>query len=185
MKNALIAAVVAAVVAAASGTAATIVVTSKNIKNGTIQSVDISAKAKRALKGNRGPRGLRGFVGAPGARGLPGPPGPSGPPGPLPGLMGLRTVTNTVSVPANTSGQINATCPPGEMAVSGGFTFDGVTTRSYGEGASWGAVGFNDLPNPTDLTAIAYCSRNFTRFPSAMDYASSERFAGARRPASQ
>jgi hypothetical protein len=54
MKNALIAAVVAAVVAAASGTAATIVVTSKNIKNGTIQTVDISAKAKRALKGNRG-----------------------------------------------------------------------------------------------------------------------------------
>ena len=53
MKNALIAAVVAAIVAAASGTAATIVVTSKNIKNGTIQTVDISAKAKRALKGNR------------------------------------------------------------------------------------------------------------------------------------
>jgi hypothetical protein len=55
MKSALIAAVVAAVIAAASATAATIVVTSKNIKNGTIQTVDISAKAKRALKGNRGP----------------------------------------------------------------------------------------------------------------------------------
>jgi hypothetical protein len=54
MKDALIAAVVAAVVAAASGTAATIVVMS-NIKNGTIQMVDLSAKAKRALKGNRGP----------------------------------------------------------------------------------------------------------------------------------
>jgi len=52
MKNALVAAVVAAVVAAASGTAATMIVTSKNIKNGTIQTVDISAKAKRALKGN-------------------------------------------------------------------------------------------------------------------------------------
>lgn len=89
MKNALIAAVVAAVVAAASGTAATIVVTSKQIKNGTIQSVDISAKAKRALKGNRGPRGFRGLggfqgvQGAPGVAGAAGPQGPAGPPGHL------------------------------------------------------------------------------------------------------
>jgi hypothetical protein len=87
MKNALIAAVVAAVVAAASGTAATIVVTSKNIKNGTIQTVDISAKAKRALKGNRGlqgpaglpgPQGLAGVAGPQGAKGDPGPEGPPG-----------------------------------------------------------------------------------------------------------
>ena len=78
MKNALIAAVVAAVVAAASGTAATIVVTSKNIKNGTIQTVDISAKAKRALKGNGGPRGPRGLAGAQGIQGLQGPQGATG-----------------------------------------------------------------------------------------------------------
>ena len=85
MKNALIAAVVAAIVAAASGTAATLVVTSKNIKNGTIQTVDISAKAKRALKGNRGPRGLRGAQGAQGvqgSQGAPGAPGAQGAPGP-------------------------------------------------------------------------------------------------------
>lgn len=81
MKTALIAAVVSAVVAAASGTAATIVITSKNIKNGTIQTVDISAKAKRALKGNSGPRGLRGLAGATGATGAQGPKGDIGPPG--------------------------------------------------------------------------------------------------------
>ena len=82
MKNALIAAVVAAVVAAASGTAATIVVTSKNIKNGTIQTVDISANAKRALRGNRGPRGLQGPAGVPGPQGPTGVPGPAGQAGP-------------------------------------------------------------------------------------------------------
>ena len=88
MKTALIAAIVAAVVAAASGTAATIVVTSKNIKNGTIQTVDISAKAKRALRGNRGPRGLQGPAGVPGPQGptgptgVPGPAGQAGPAGP-------------------------------------------------------------------------------------------------------
>jgi hypothetical protein len=82
MRSALIAAVVAAIVAAASGTAATIVVTSKNITNGTIQTVDISAKAKRALKGNRGPRGFAGARGQQGANGAAGPIGPQGPPGP-------------------------------------------------------------------------------------------------------
>jgi hypothetical protein len=81
MKNALVAAVVAAVVAAASGTAATIVVTSKNIKNGTIQTVDISAKAKRALKGNRGPQGPAGLPGPHGLAGAAGPQGPKGDPG--------------------------------------------------------------------------------------------------------
>ena len=82
MKNALIAAVVAAVVAAASGTAATIVVTSANIKNGTIQTVDISAKAKRALTGQRGPRGVAGATGAQGIQGPVGTQGPVGPQGP-------------------------------------------------------------------------------------------------------
>ena len=79
MKSAVIAAVVAAVVAAASGTAATIVVTSGNIKNGTIQTVDISAKAKRALKGNLGPRGPVGLPGHPGSQGPAGATGPQGP----------------------------------------------------------------------------------------------------------
>lgn len=86
MKAAIISAVVAAVIAAASGTAATIVVTSKNIKNGTIQTVDISAKAKRALKGNRGPRGLQGPSGP---AGLQGPSGLAGPAGPA-GAAGLK-----------------------------------------------------------------------------------------------
>jgi Collagen triple helix repeat (20 copies) len=82
MKTAIIAAIVSAVVAAASGTAATIVVTSKNIKDGTIQTVDISAKAKRALKGNRGPRGASGAAGPAGTHGAQGPQGPQGLAGP-------------------------------------------------------------------------------------------------------
>jgi hypothetical protein len=65
-------------VTSASATATTIVVTSKQIKNGTIQTVDVSAKAKRALKGNRGPRGLRGLAGGAGSAGNPGQPGAAG-----------------------------------------------------------------------------------------------------------
>jgi Collagen triple helix repeat (20 copies) len=93
MKAALIAAVVAAIVAAASGTAATIVVTSKNIKNGTIQTVDISAKAQRALAGKRGPIGRRGAQGTPGAQGPQGAQGPPGAPG-TPGTPGPPGLTN-------------------------------------------------------------------------------------------
>jgi hypothetical protein len=109
MKNAMIAAVVAAVVAAASGTAATIVVTSKHIKNGTIQTVDISAKAKRALKGNRGPRGLagpqgpqgpQGPTGVPGSAGRAGPAGPEGPEGPQ-GPPGFDAATFWAQVAAD------------------------------------------------------------------------------------
>lgn len=67
-------ALIVALVTASSSTAA-FVVTSKTIKDGTIQTVDISANAKRALKGNRGPRGFNGY------EGLGGPLGPQGPKG--------------------------------------------------------------------------------------------------------
>jgi hypothetical protein len=109
MKSALIAAVVSAVIASTTATAATIVVTSKNIKNGTIQTVDISAKAKRALKGNRGPRGftgaqgpqgpqgLKGDAGATGAPGAPGAPGAAGPPGPT-GVVTTKAFYGQVDV---------------------------------------------------------------------------------------
>jgi Collagen triple helix repeat (20 copies) len=88
VKAALIAAIVAAIVAASSATAA-LVITSANIKNGTIQSVDISAKAKRALKGNRGSRGPQGNPGPAGPQGAPGLQGAPGPQG-APGEKGAR-----------------------------------------------------------------------------------------------
>jgi hypothetical protein len=159
MKNALIAAIVAAVVAAASGTAATLVVTSKTIKNGTIQTVDISAKAKRALKGNRG---LRGRQGPAGAQGAPGAAGAAGAPGP-PGVQGLSLVTNTVSVLPATFGSVTADCPSGQRSVSGGFNFGGIIHGSYRGATGWVAGGYNDDPgSPRELTAFAYCSPNLT-----------------------
>lgn len=155
MKSAIIAAIVAAIVAAASGTAATIVVTSKNIKNGTIQTVDISAKAKRALKGNRGPRGFRGLAGPPGSV------GPAGPQGP-PGVQSLTTVGNSTTVSPGSFGTVTATCPAGQAPVSGGFLFAGITTASNRVGTGWLANGVNDLATPQELTVFAYCSPNIT-----------------------
>jgi hypothetical protein len=154
MKTAIVAAIVAMLVSAASATAA-FVVTSKNIKNGTIQTVDISAKAKRALKGNRGPRGFRGLVGPPGSV------GPAGPQGP-PGVQSLTPVGNSTTVSPGSFGTVTATCPAGQGPVSGGFLFAGITTASNRTTTGWLANGVNDLATPQELTFFAYCSPNIT-----------------------
>ena len=156
MKTALIAAVVSAVVAAASGTAATLVVTSKSIKDGTIQTVDISAKAKKALKGTRGAAGARGLAGPQGAQ------GPQGIQGP-PGIQGIKLVVSpVVTIAAGTQGDVAATCPAGQTAVSGGFGLvgpDAGVIQSLGNGGAWVVKAENATPaDPAQLTAYAYCS---------------------------
>ena len=94
MRTAIIAAIVATLVSAGSATAA-FVVTSKNIKNGTIQLVDMSPRAKAGLRGQRGSRGLAGTQGIPGAQGVPGTQGIQGLPGaPGPPVTSLWAVVN-------------------------------------------------------------------------------------------
>jgi hypothetical protein len=165
MKSALIAGVVAAVVAAASSTAATIVVTSKNIKNGTIQSVDISSKAQRALKGRQGARGPAGARGAAGPQGAQGPQGIQGPAG----IQRLRFIISPpTSIQAGTSGMAEAVCPVGEIAVSGGFGLDGpdaAVFQSTGTGTAWRAQAENSASPAATLIAYAYCSPGISFVP--------------------
>jgi hypothetical protein len=59
-------------------------VASPQVVNGSLQTKDLSAKARKALKGNRGLRGLRGLTGAKGATGAAGAQGIQGPAGPFP-----------------------------------------------------------------------------------------------------
>ena len=59
-------------------------VASPQVVNGSLQTKDLSAKARNALKGNTGPRGLpgaRGATGATGAQGVKGDKGDKGDPG--------------------------------------------------------------------------------------------------------
>jgi hypothetical protein len=166
MKSALIAGVVAAVVAAASGTAATIVVTTKNIKNGTIQTVDISAKAQRVLKGKRGPRGAAGARGPAGPQGAQGPQGIQGPAG----IQRLRLVVSPpVTIAAGAQGTAEAVCPAGEIAVSGGFGLlgpDAGVFQSLGNGGAWVARAENATDgSPAQLAAYAYCSPGVSFVP--------------------
>jgi len=57
---------------------------SPQVINGSLQTKDLSAKARKALKGNRGLRGLRGLQGAKGTTGAQGVQGVQGPAGPFP-----------------------------------------------------------------------------------------------------
>jgi hypothetical protein len=163
VRNALIAAVVAAVVAAASSTAATIVVTSKNIKNGTIKTIDISAGAKRALKGARGPRGF------PGARGSQGAQGPQGPQG-LQGIQRLVAVSAAKSVSPPNVDTVVATCPSGMVAVSGSFSLSpnagtaGMPTvlSSTSVTNGWSVSVDASESDGANVTSTAYCSPNVT-----------------------
>jgi hypothetical protein len=147
MKSAIIAATVAMLMSAASATAA-FVVTSKNIKNGTIQTVDISAKAKRALKGKRGTRGPQGFAGAQGAPGAQGPQGPQGPPG-LPGAAGPSAGYYTVvaSVPLPHAGP-----PPTE------FLTVAELALPPGDYLAWAKLWVN---NQGTASGVGYCFLGF------------------------
>jgi hypothetical protein len=65
----LIALVVLAVVATSGSAVAASLVTSKEIKNGTIKLKDINKKTRAKLKGNTGPQGAKGDQGVPGQPG--------------------------------------------------------------------------------------------------------------------
>jgi hypothetical protein len=150
MKSAIIAGVVAMLVSSASATAA-FVVTSKNIKNGTIQTVDLSAKARKALKGKAGPAGARG------------PQGPAGPQGP-PGFVGAtRIVSATFSVPVNTAGSPQTvSCPDGTGVISGGVVSEthGDTWVDAPSGNGWSGAANNALgTSPGEVTVYALCAQ--------------------------
>ena len=50
---------------------------SKQVRNASLQTVDLSKRARTALKGSLGPQGPQGLQGPAGAKGDPGPPGPT------------------------------------------------------------------------------------------------------------
>jgi hypothetical protein len=151
VRTAIIAGIVAMLVSAASASAA-FVVTSKNIKNGTIQLVDISAKAKKALRGQRGSQGPQGPQGAQGVQ-------------QITAVMGQPTV-----VPPSQLGSASAACPEGQRPISGGFETFGVSgmaaTASKRLSSGWGVLAQNPSPTLTGtLIAYAYCSPNVTLLP--------------------
>ncbi len=121
---------VVALVAAMTGSAvAASLITSSQIKDGTIQLKDINKNSRALLKGKKGAKGSTGAQGPRGANGLPGAQGAPGAPG-GPGPVSLHYVTGPE---VNTSGadqyHAEAVCPAG-LSVTGG----GVVSSSADSG---------------------------------------------------
>jgi len=105
---------------------------SPQIKNRSIQKVDISRKTVAVLRGARGVRGPAGPAGAAGAKGATGPVGPTGAPG-APGVSGYVRVSGpTVTVAAGVDGSAFVPCPAGTQPLGGGWfrTTAGSTLRA-------------------------------------------------------
>ena len=131
--KAIITAIIVSVIVTAGATAGvTTLVTSKQIKDHTIQLSDISSSATRQLQGQRGAQGLKGDTGAAGAPGLAGPQGPKGDPGAR-GLQGpkgdpgqsngLYVRTDSVTLVDKAEGDAHPTlldlkCDPGDSIVT-------------------------------------------------------------------
>jgi collagen type II alpha len=132
----LVVAVLAIVIATAgTASATTALITSGQIKNGTIRLVDINKKARKALHGKKGQTGSvgaagpQGVPGLQGAQGLPGAQGTQGIQGPQgvrgvagsPGVSGYTVVTNNTDVQSpGTHTTVVADCPAGDQVLGGG-----------------------------------------------------------------
>lgn len=115
----------------AGGGAATAakLVTSSDIKNGTIKSADLSSSAKRALKGRTGVPGAPGARGPQGPQGAPGPQGPAGPSA----VSGLTYAPSAqVRFGSAVVQSATAKCPAGQRVVMGGGGVVGDTMNVSG-----------------------------------------------------
>lgn len=97
---------------------------SPQIKNHSIQKVDISRRTVAALRGARGARGPAGPAGAAGSKGATRPAGPAGAPG-APGASGVsgyvRVSGPQVTVAALADGSAFVACPAGKQPLGGGW----------------------------------------------------------------
>lgn len=101
-------------------------VTTKDVKNGSLTQQDLSGATSDALRGDTGPVGPPGPAGAAGAAGPMGPAGPAGAVGTpgtngTHGVSGWQVVTGQLAVLGTASnGSATAYCPAGKRALGGG-----------------------------------------------------------------
>jgi hypothetical protein len=151
MKSAIIAAIVAAIISATAATAAsTGLITGAQIKNGSVGLVDLSAKAKSALKGQRGPAGPAGAAGVQGIQGVAG------------GFDPAKVTYVTGPTRTFASGDIDfvrATCPANTKVLGGGYFSNimHVAGSQTFDGQNWSVLIDNDYAFSIDANAFAIC----------------------------
>jgi hypothetical protein len=169
--NGLVIAVIALGFSITGTAVAKSLITSAEIKDHTIQTVDLSARAVANLHGQRGPEGPAGragangaigATGAPGAPGLAGSSGPAGPAGPAGGPLDPARIVQAsgpiFSLPAGAGvATYAAPCPAGAIALGGGFAITGTVHVSISQAStfqqSWQITA--DNPGGTNGTAQA------------------------------
>lgn len=113
----MVVAITALVLAMGGSAVAASVITSKQIKDGTIQTKDLSKKALKALKGKKGAKGATGAAGAAGPQGPQGPQGAQGVQG-VKGDTGARGPSDVYSAADDTGAgdfdSISVTVPEGQ-----------------------------------------------------------------------
>jgi hypothetical protein len=152
VKSIIIAAIVAALVSATAATAATGLITGAQIKNGSIGLVDLSANAKRALKGQRGPAGPQGLQGLQGLQGIAG--------GFDPAKVSYVTGPTRTFAPGEIE-FVEATCPTGTKLLGGGYFANIMhvsASKTYGDGQTWSVLINNDYGFAIDANAHAICA---------------------------
>ena len=133
---ALVVAIVALCVAFTGTATAALVMTGKQIKDGTVTGKDVknrtlgtnklSKKAVSSLKGQHGPAGPQGPRGEAGIQGVQGPKGDAGAQGPKgdTGVAHVTTRTSGIAFTASGAGEFKdgaAMCQAGESVVGGGY----------------------------------------------------------------
>ena len=99
---------------------------SAQVINGSLQTRDLSGKARKALRGNRGPRG---YEGSPGSAGPTGPRGPAGNPWTLGnGVLPSGKTLRGVFAPGGTAAGADSLT---QESISFGFTSAGFPTVHY------------------------------------------------------
>jgi hypothetical protein len=137
---------IVAVLSVTSTAAAThALITSKDIKNGTIQPVDLSPAAKKAMRGKAGPQG---------------PAGPTGLQGPA-GFATVADANSSTMVDPGFGGTTTATCSTGK-AVGGGYDASSSTISVYSSKPSgttgWEVRGYNSGAFSEVLYAWVVCA---------------------------
>lgn len=175
--KAIVAAIVVSVIVTAGATAGvTTLITSKQIKDHTIQLSDLSPSAVSQLRGQQGAQGPAGAKGDPGAvgaagvtgapgsqgpkgdRGLMGPQGPKGDPGASNGLY-VRTDSEVATAGETdsdgTPAMIDLKCDPGDMIVAAPPWFSDPQQDDLPDGAGIGGVEGSYISTPNHY-AVGY-----------------------------
>lgn len=121
----MLVALLALVMASTGSAVAASLITSKQIKDGTIQTKDISKKAQAALKGNSG---------APGAQGATGPQGPKGDKGDpgTPGTNGINGTDGTNGADGTARAYAQTALGNGSLVAARTKNFDGISKPGTG-----------------------------------------------------